>query len=192
MTEQAFAFGSPGGDEDAGTNRRPMMFAIGAGILVLIVAAYFLLFSGGGDDEAFAPIQRAKAPAAKSAAKKPAAKTPVAKPATFTDVTSRDPFKPEIAPPPPEPVTPPVTAPVPGSTGVTPGYPTMSQSVRLLDVTDTAAKVDVNGTQYTVVRNKPFATSYQLVEIQGTKCATFLYGDRSFDLCEGNTYVHSA
>ncbi len=45
------------------------------------------------------------------------------------------------------------------------------------------AQVEVDGTVYTVAEGGTFATSYQLVSINGS-CADFLYGDQSFSLCE--------
>ncbi|MBI4259253.1 MAG: hypothetical protein HY658_01685 [Actinobacteria bacterium] len=45
------------------------------------------------------------------------------------------------------------------------------------------AQVEVDGTVYTVSEGETFAGSFRLVDIDGT-CATFLFGDERFTLCE--------
>jgi hypothetical protein len=42
----------------------------------------------------------------------------------------------------------------------------------------------VDGTVYTVDEGEQFAESFQLLSING-ECATMLYGDDQFTLCEG-------
>lgn len=46
------------------------------------------------------------------------------------------------------------------------------------------AQVQVDGTVYTVDEGERFAESFQLLSING-ECATMLYGDDQFTLCEG-------
>jgi hypothetical protein len=42
----------------------------------------------------------------------------------------------------------------------------------------------VDGTVYTVEEGERFATSFELLSLNGD-CATMLYGDDQFTLCEG-------
>jgi len=61
-------------------------------------------------------------------------------------------------------------------------------TVKLMDVFnkngDTVAQVQVDGTVYTVSQGETFAESFQVLSIRG-KCATLLFGDDEFNLCEG-------
>ncbi|HEX2294790.1 MAG TPA: hypothetical protein VHN37_05720 [Actinomycetota bacterium] len=50
------------------------------------------------------------------------------------------------------------------------------------------AQVQVDGTVYTVDEGEQFAQSFQLLSING-ECATMLYGDDQFTLCEGEEIV---
>ena len=60
--------------------------------------------------------------------------------------------------------------------------------VRLVDVFsedgDQRARVQVDGTVYTVREGDRFADNFELLDIQG-QCASLLYGDDQFTLCEG-------
>lgn len=60
--------------------------------------------------------------------------------------------------------------------------------VRLIDVFKTRGKrraqVQIDGTAYTVDEGEIFAQSFQLLSISG-ECATMLFGDDQFTLCEG-------
>jgi hypothetical protein len=61
-------------------------------------------------------------------------------------------------------------------------------TVRLVDIfTENGrerAQVQVDGTVYTVDEGEVFADSFQLLSISGD-CATMLYGDDQFTICEG-------
>ena len=61
-------------------------------------------------------------------------------------------------------------------------------SVKLIDVFreggEGRAQVQVDSTGYTVTPDEVFAENFQLVSTSGT-CATMLYGDDQFTLCEG-------
>jgi hypothetical protein len=46
------------------------------------------------------------------------------------------------------------------------------------------AQVQVDGTVYTVDEGERFADNFQLMSTSG-QCATMLYGDDEFTLCEG-------
>lgn len=119
-------------------------------------------------------------------------------PETFEVFTARDPFQQLVllTPPPSQPAAP---APTPsplasGSPGpVSPAAPTSNArigatSVKLVDVFDaegsSAALVTVNGSGYEVREADEFAGSFRALDISGA-CATFLFGDSRFTLCEG-------
>ena len=61
-------------------------------------------------------------------------------------------------------------------------------TVKLIDVFrqggESQAQVQVDSTGYTVAQGEVFAENFQLVSTSGT-CATMLYGDDQFTLCEG-------
>lgn len=64
-------------------------------------------------------------------------------------------------------------------------------TVTLLDVddlvdTDERATVEVDGTAHTVAEGQVFADRFQLLDIEAG-CATLLFGDSRFTLCEGET-----
>lgn len=185
MTEQALLPAPAGFEETGGAENRKVLLVAGvAGVLALVVAAYFLFFTGGGTDEDLGKgplvLPRAKA----AAPKVPAAKKPVAKvvPATFAGVHAKDPFKPLVDPPPP-----PAPSPAPGT--VDPAAPGAApvQIVTLNSVGASSVLVDVNGVSYSPKVGGAFASFFKLERLQGTSCATFLYGDESFDLCKGST-----
>jgi hypothetical protein len=128
----------------------------------------------------------------------------------FEVFATRDPFEPVITlTPDTTPVTTPVTTPgttpttpststTPGgattTTTVSPGFePVPGEQVTVLDVFvdasgATMARVQVGSTVYTVAVGDTFATSYQVVSLEGT-CGTFLYGDATFTLCEGEQVI---
>ena len=58
--------------------------------------------------------------------------------------------------------------------------------VRVVDVFSRGgrAQIQVDGTVYTVDEGETFADNFQLVEASG-ECATMLFGDDEFTLCEG-------
>jgi hypothetical protein len=180
MTEQALLPAAADFDSPAKSNSRVMLLAAGAGVLALLVAAYFLFFTGGSSDLPMGKVSLPKAKtvhsAPKSVAKKPAAAKVV--PATFTGVHSKDPFKPLVQAPP----APAATAAPAGGGATTP-----VQVVTLTGVGISSATVTVNGSVFKPSVGSSFANYFKLLKMQGTSCATFLYGDESFDLCKGNT-----
>jgi cytoskeletal protein RodZ len=129
---------------------------------------------------------------------------------TFELFASKDPFEPLIdstpaatgatAPAttaPPATITPGTTDPGttdPGTTdpGTTDpgagGQAVGGHTVRLVDVFSQngspRAQVSVDGSVYTVAEGETFADSFQLTSVSGT-CATMLFGDDQFTLCEG-------
>jgi hypothetical protein len=124
---------------------------------------------------------------------------------SFDELTLRDPF---------EPVgqissgdggtTVPDTTPttVPDTTGTIPTTPTTSPAqnpagttqVALLDITDTGngvlvARVQVDGTEYSVQAGQQFAGNYKLIQFTSATCANFTYADSSFNLCTGEQVI---
>jgi len=129
---------------------------------------------------------------------------------TFELFASKDPFEPLIDPTPATTgtATPPATT-DPGTTdpgttdpgttdpGLTDpgttdpgtgGQAVGGHTVRLVDVFSQdgspRAQVSVDGSVYTVAEGETFAESFQLTSVSGT-CATMLFGDDQFTLCEG-------
>jgi hypothetical protein len=95
---------------------------------------------------------------------------------------SRDPFLPVVEPPPGD-----------GEGTTTPeGFaggesrPLGGHRVRLVGVAEgtRGAQIQVNGTLHGVSEGEDFAASFRLLSISGD-CATMLFGDDQFTLCEG-------
>lgn len=67
--------------------------------------------------------------------------------------------------------------------------PSGSQEISVLDVYQvngvTTARVRVGGSDYTVVAGQTFATDYKLVQFTDAKCADFVHGSATFNLCAG-------
>ena len=62
-----------------------------------------------------------------------------------------------------------------------------ANSVRLVDAADdgvAGAQVDVNGTVHTIAEGETFAEYFKLLSVSGD-CASILYGDDQFTICEG-------
>ena len=102
---------------------------------------------------------------------------------TFPPVTTTSTF-----PPPPPPTT--TTTPPPGGGGDGGEHPGNKiliggHDVKLISVAGGGTKLDVtvDGKLYTVEPGATFDDNFMLVKIDG-KCATFLFGDQSFELCE--------
>jgi len=110
--------------------------------------------------------------------------------------TGRNPFTPLIAPAPAEPVAPPAAEPQPEpalmAAPMTPAPPVV-RSFTLVDVyTDgtgiPAAKVRIDEFEIDVYVGQDFAESYRTLSLErDERCGVFLYGDRRFSLCAGET-----
>jgi len=62
-----------------------------------------------------------------------------------------------------------------------------ANSVRLVDAAAdgvAGAQVDVNGTVHTIAEGETFAENFKLLSVSGD-CASILYGDDQFTICEG-------
>jgi hypothetical protein len=206
---------TPGGD-DGKQSVTPQQLAIVGGVVVVIVLAlvYFFFLRGGGEDETVAPPPTAEgvpapeetAPAEEDAAEEDEDEDGEVE--TFEVFAPRDPFEALVS------ANPVVggtggEAPTDGGTadgdvggdpidGGTDGAPsddgeTIGQHrVRVVDVFtengQNRAQIQVDGTVYTVDEGEEFAGNFQLVSASGT-CATILFGDDEFTLCEGETIL---
>jgi hypothetical protein len=79
-----------------------------------------------------------------------------------------------------------------GPPQTTDGQDTGGHTVRLQNVFveggEERAQVQVDGTVYTVSEGERFADSFELVSVDGS-CATMLFGDDEFTLCEGEEII---
>jgi hypothetical protein len=175
---------------------------VALGLLVVFVVQPLLSGDDAAPGSASVPEPAAAEPEELPAADEPAGE-PV--PETFEVFSARDPFHQLIQRP--------ATSSLPagdtagstgsvGSTGSTDGTGSTSPSpggsaqvggttVQLVDVftdDDGVEKVlvEVNGTGYQVAEGESFAGSFRLLDISGS-CATFLFGDSRFVLCEGES-----
>lgn len=93
--------------------------------------------------------------------------------------------------PQPLPTASPSPSPSPGSSGGAGGSTQVGATrVELIDVFESGGaptvSVAVNGTGYTVGEGAEFGDRFRLLDVSGT-CATFLFGDSRFTLCEGQS-----
>jgi hypothetical protein len=201
---ETFPFATDAAETSAEADgNRTKVLAVLAGLVALVLLAFFVVLPMlSGDDDAGTPTSRPKVrsvttkPAAKPAAKAPA-KTVAP---TFKDSFERDPFKPlyvaPVANAAPNPATGGVApAPATGGAAPAPGVAPAGTSaqvgssrVALVDVFTrdgkTYAQTKVNDTVHTPAVGGDFAGSYRLLGATGT-CATYLFGDEQFRLCEG-------
>jgi hypothetical protein len=176
-------------------DRRAMIIL---GVLAAAAAAFFFLTRGGGEPpEEAAPPTTAPPPVVTPSP------TPTGRPPRFTFFSGRDPFLPLVVAPTeggaPTGETPapgaspgaPVVEPSPGAEGeVTPeGSTTIGgHTVRVIDIFqqggEQMVQVEVDGETFTVIEGEEFSDNFRVESIQGT-CASFLFGDEPFTLCEG-------
>lgn len=184
---------------------RQLALVLGGLALVLVALWFFVLRGAGGEDApqgAPAPAgQPAPEPEPEETAAPPGTGGPVE---TFEIFAAKDPFEPLVD----------TSTGGTGGTGSTgggtgdgtggtgdggsgtDGSGTIDQggrnveghTVRLVDIFTEGgrqrAQVQVDGTVYTVDEGEVFAENFQLLSISG-ECATMLYGDDQFTLCEG-------
>ena len=201
----------PGGDV-AG---RQLLIVVGGLVLLLIVLWFLFLRGGGEEPVATpaAPlITAAPTPVVTPDVDEP--NQPGGGPVeTFEVFASKDPFEPLVnpagtsgAPTGTAPATDAGAAPgsAPGDGGAGTGNGTnggtngggsgdgssniSGHTVRLIDVYRqdgrTRAQIQVDGTVYTVDVGERFAENFELVDVSG-QCASILYGDDQFSICEG-------
>lgn len=172
------------------------------GLVVLLAALWFLFLRGDAEDPLAIPPAAAPAPtpeATEEAAPTRPRKGPIE---TFEVFAPKDPFRPLIsAATAGEGTSTQGAAPSPGS-GTTDGQPSGGSDisggssgdsvgghrVRLVDTFtrngEPQARVQVDGTVYTVGEGERFADSFEVLSISG-ECASMLFGDDQFSLCEG-------
>ncbi len=195
----------------AADRRRLALIVAAAGALALLLAlgAKMFLFSGGDTPKvAAAPVPKPKPAASAPVVPKPAVVIPAPEtvPSTFSDVVGRDPFTALYVAPAaasgtstgtpatgttaaPGTADPTTTAP---STGTSPTGPAATTSagkrVSLVHAFTKDgvqyAQTKVDATVFTPAVDDTFATTFKLVSVKST-CASYLNGDESFSLCEG-------
>ncbi len=196
-------------------NRRLIAAVAGVVALALLgVFVVLPMFSGESTDDAVVPVRRRPlASPTASASAVPTKPVPITE--TFNDTVGRDPFRPLYTEPAlgggVVVVGGGATSGGTTSGGTTSGGTTSGGTtgggtgtggqpapggstqvggnrVSLIDVFvrdgRTYAQTRVGSTVYTPVVGATFATNYQLLSASG-ECATFLYGDENFQLCEG-------
>lgn len=191
--------------EGAATSRNvnpQVLVLVGLIAVVLLAVVYFLFLSGGGDEEAAAPPAQVPAPVATEAPEggNGDGDNPVE---TFEVFAARDPFEPLISASGGggDGTTAPTdgSTPAPGDDGSVPvgdggaatgggGTAVGDHRVKVIDVFveggNERAQIQVDGTVYTVDEGETFAQNFRLVSTSGS-CATILFGDDEFTLCEG-------
>jgi hypothetical protein len=182
---------------DEGRRLDPRLIALIAAIAVVLLAIVYFLFLRGGEEPAPPPAP-APAPAAESPppVETDRGKKPVE---TFEVFAAKDPFEPAVSaaaagdgdgagPAPGD-----GGAPSDGTDGTTPGRGGGGREetigghrVRLVDAFPNGrrAQIQVDGVVYTVDEGEEFASNFRLISVSG-RCATMLFGDDEFTLCEG-------
>ncbi|MCA1822800.1 MAG: hypothetical protein LC640_00720 [Frankia sp.] len=197
MTEPAFPFGGPAAETEVveAPNRGRLVALLIAGFIVVAALAFFVvkpLLTSDTEEAFVAP----RAPRRATATPTPSATATPVIPPTFSDVVGRDPFKPlYVAPvigPPPPATGPPQINPTDGG-GNQASTPPSRQFIgnhrvaliRVFSRNGTRyAQTKVDSTVYTPAVGSTFATNYRLLSVDG-KCASYLFGDEQFNLCEG-------
>jgi hypothetical protein len=176
------------------------------GVIAVAALAWFLLFGGGGDeaDDGAAPTPTTLPSPAPTAEPVPPAGPDRRPPRTFAFFGGRDPFVPLVVAEAGAGGTGTAAAPTePDGEAPTDGFePTNGdqdggagapvsmggRDVVLVDVFTRAGEpvvqVSVDGETFVVGEGERFAGNFEVTNIEGT-CATFLFGDESFTLCEG-------
>jgi hypothetical protein len=190
-----------------GERRRLIVLGSVAGVLVVVLFAKLVLFSGGGGSHTTQSTLPSITGGASPSTTAPPATRSNGTPPTFDVFATKNPFEPVLIV---TPTTAPTgsttpTIPTPGTTGSTgtggstttttvpSNEPAQGTSVALLDVFQQAdgtpmAKVQVGSTVYTVAVGDVFAVSYRVVSLNAP-CGQFLFGDASFQLCEGEEVI---
>ena len=192
-------------DLDARTGVSGAQVALVVVGLVVILLVLWLLFLRGGDDPTVTapPVAPAATPEpeAPEAARKDRRTRPLE---TFEVFAPKDPFRPLISAAAATGGT--ATGAPAGSGTAEPGVGHRSggsdisggqgaggesvggHRVRLIDTFrrngEARARVQVDGTVYTVAEGERFADNFELLSVSG-ECASMLFGDDQFSLCEG-------
>jgi len=189
MSDMGLPFdGAPAAD--SGGQRKKVVLLAAVAVLVLLLAVLVvpkLLASDPAPAAKPAATGRAKTQKAPAKKKAKAAAKPVAKkPKPFNGAVAKDPFKDVYLPPDEREKAPvaPTAAPTPGT-----GTPT-GKTLTLVDVKGEGNSVTVSvltgGKNYDGLKiGQSFADGQFKVVSANGKCASFLYGDQQFALCEG-------
>lgn len=180
-----------------------------AGALIASLLVYQVFLKG--DDTPVAasagkPAVSAVVPGADASTTTTAPLEPELPNGSFDELSLRDPFEPvgQVSSDSTDSSDVPDTTPTspPDTSGTIPTTPTTSPAqnpagttqIALLDVTDIGggvlqARVQVDGTEYTVLAGQQFAGNYKLIAFTSPTCANFTYADASFNLCTGEQVV---
>jgi hypothetical protein len=183
--------------------------AIVGGLLLLVVVLWFLFLRGGGDEDQAAapapiPTVQGEAPSPEPTAVEPPGQGPVE---TFEVFAPKDPFQPLISPDAAgasgggdaaggdggtdggTPTGPDGSAAPTGGSGAG-GDSIGGHRVRVVEVREAngRATIQVDGTVYEVEEGEQFADNFELVGAS-RDCATMLFGDDEFTLCEGEAIL---
>jgi hypothetical protein len=175
------------------------------GLVVLLAALWFLFLRGDAEEPLAIPPTTTPAPtpeATEEAPTKPR-KGPIE---TFEVFAPKDPFRPLISEATTDGSATVGGVPAAPGSGTTDGQPSGQPSggsdisdgsdgdsvgghrVRLVDTFtrdgEPQARVQVDGTVYTVGEGERFADNFEVLSISG-ECASLLFGDDQFSLCEG-------
>lgn len=171
---------------ETGGQRKKVVLLAAVAVLALLLAVLVVPKLLASDSEPVAkPAAAAGAKAKKAPAKKKA--KAAAKPAKWKRTIAVDPFKDLYLPPGERPAA---KAPKPGSSTAPGGGTTTGKEFTLVDVKGVGATATVSvlydGKNYDAIGvGKSFADGkFKVVSADG-KCASFLYGDQQFALCEG-------
>jgi hypothetical protein len=182
------------------------------GVIAVAALAWFLLFGGGGDEADNGAAPTPVTPPSPPPAAEPLPPDPGRRPPrTFAFFGGRDPFVPLVVAEEGAGGTGTAAAPTEPTDGETPtdgfeptdgdqdgdgdgdgggGGPVAmgGREVVLIDVFtrggEQVVQVSVDGDTFVVGEGERFAGNFEVTSIEGT-CATFLFGDESFTLCEG-------
>jgi hypothetical protein len=187
MSDMGLPFdGTPAAD--GGGQRKKVVLLAAVAVLVLLLAVLVVPKLLASDVAPVAkPTATGRATTQKAPAKKKAKAKPVAKkPKPFNGALAKDPFKAVYLPPEEREKAPvaPTAAPTPGT-----GTPT-GKTLTLVDVKGEGNSVTVSvltgGKNYDGLKiGQSFADGQFKVVSANGKCASFLYGDQQFALCEG-------
>jgi hypothetical protein len=161
-------------DLHAAPARRHLRIVIG--VAVLAGLAWFFLFRGDAAPTGAALPADVPPLVQESVTKVADAGSAKGHKQTFEVFAPKDPFDPLVEPPSAD----------EGGTSKGAGLPGRGDHVVTLQsvVNDMEAAVVVDDSEYMVALGDTFADSFQLVSVGG-KCASLLYGDEQFTVCEG-------
>lgn len=165
-----------GAHSKAAQGPRRTRTAVAAAIAVALIAGLWLGMGGGGDDPgsaapAWALADRGEPTDSKERPSKARSEAPVE---TLEVFAPRDPFDPVVT----------EASGRGDKSAEAGGGVAVAVAATFADGGRETARVQVDGTAYTVAEGDVFAESFQVTSID-SKCVTMLYGDDQFTLCRG-------